>query len=238
MSTRTSTNHRPSTAPQPSGRAQTQGAERRRAARRLWTRIGIVLAVAAAVLFFVARSQDDSTAGVDGGPAFAVGGPGPGQAAPPINLASVDGGTWDLGRDGADKTVMLYFQEGIMCQPCWDQMRTIEDNFAAYRELGIDEMVGITVDPLDLLRRKVDDEGLESVVLSDPDVSLGPSYTANQYGMMGTGMYGHTFIVVGPDGQILWRGDYGGAESDYTMYVTNEHLLADLSAGLGDAATT
>lgn len=204
----------------------------------MWIRVGLVVAVAVGVLFFVALSQDDTSGGAEGGPAFVVGEPGPGQTAPPIRLSSVDGGSWDLGGDGAGKTVLLYFQEGIMCQPCWDQMRSIEDDFSAYRELGIDEMVAITVDPIDLLRQKVADENLDSVVLSDPGVSLGSSYTANQYGMMGTGMYGHTFIVVDPDGQILWRGDYGGAETDYTMYVTNEHLLADLRAGLGDAATS
>lgn len=237
MSTRTSTNDRPAATPKSPGAAPAEAA-RRRAARRLWIRVGVVVAVAVGVLFFVARSQDDSSEGAEGGPAFVVGEPGPGQAAPPIRLSSVDGGTWDLGRDGAGKTVLLYFQEGIMCQPCWDQMRTIESEFATYRELGIDEMVAITVDPIDLLRQKVADEGLESVVLSDPALWLGPSYNANQYGMMGTGMYGHTFIVVGPDGQIQWRGDYGGAETNYTMYVTNEDLLADLRAGLGDEAAS
>ncbi|MEK7295981.1 MAG: alkyl hydroperoxide reductase, partial [Actinomycetota bacterium] len=58
---------------------------------------------------------------------------------------------------------------------------------------------------------------------------------ANSYGMMGDSTNGHSFIVVGSDGTIRWRADYGGAP-DYTMYVPVPSLLADLSAGL--AATS
>ncbi|MGH9187849.1 MAG: peroxiredoxin family protein, partial [Acidimicrobiales bacterium] len=130
-----------------------------------------------------------------------------------------------------DKTVMLYFQEGVGCQPCWDQVTQIEADFAPFRELGIDELVTITVDSVDILAQKVGDEGISSVTLADPDLSLGPSYNANQYGMIGTSTYGHSFIVVGPDGRIRWRADYGG-DPDYTMFVGVDALLDDLRAGL------
>jgi len=49
--------------------------------------------------------------------------------------------------------------------------------------------------------------------------------------MMGTSTYGHSFIVVGPDGGIRWRADYGGAPN-YTMFVPVDALLDDLRAGL------
>ena len=42
---------------------------------------------------------------------------------------------------------------------------------------------------------------------------------------------GHTFIVVGPDGRIKWRADYGGSPN-YTMYVPVQSLIADIRAGL------
>lgn len=127
--------------------------------------------------------------------------------------------------------MLLYFQEGIMCQPCWDQISAIEANFADFEALGIDEMVSITSDDLDLLQQKVADEGLETPVLSDPDLALADDYNANQYGMMGTSRYGHSFVVVGPDGRIQWRADYGGAP-DYTMYLEPAQLLDDLRTGL------
>ncbi|XES00911.1 hypothetical protein HEP87_61260 [Streptomyces sp. S1D4-11] len=49
--------------------------------------------------------------------------------------------------------------------------------------------------------------------------------------MMGTSRDGHSFLLVGPDGTIRWRADYGGAP-DYTMYVPVDKLLADLKAGV------
>lgn len=80
------------------------------------------------------------------------------------------------------------------------------------------------------------DEGIESEVLSDPDLSLADDYEANQYGMMGTSMYGHTFVLVGADGTIRWRADYGG-KPDYTMYVTPDDLLEDMAAALAANGT-
>ncbi len=56
---------------------------------------------------------------------LAVGNPGSGEEALPIRLPSTKGGVFDLaGLRG--QTVLLYFQEGLMCQPCWDQLKDIE----------------------------------------------------------------------------------------------------------------
>ena len=94
----------------------------------------------------------------------------------------------------------------------------------------------ITSDPVGQLRQKVEDEDLRTPILSDRDLSLAPSYEANQYGMMGAGMYGHSFVLVGPDVNIRWRADYGGAPK-YTMYVRPAALLEDLREGLGESGT-
>ncbi len=93
-------------------------------------------------------------------------------------------------------------------------------------------MVSITSDPLDAIRQKVADERIATPVLSDPDLRVSQTYHANQYGMMGQSRDGHTFIVVGPDGRIRWRADYGGSPN-YTMFVPSQNLLADLRKGLG-----
>jgi hypothetical protein len=68
-------------------------------------------------------------------------------------------------------------------------------------------------------------------VAADPDLAVSRAYQANRYGMMGSSRDGRSFIVVGPDGVIRWRADYGGA-LNYTMYVPSPSLLADLRAGL------
>jgi peroxiredoxin len=105
---------------------------------------------------------------------------------------------------------------------------------SATRALGVDRIVSITGDTLDALEQKGSSEGLDTPLLSDPGVAVSATYDANRYGMMGTSANGHTFIVVGPDGTIEWRADYGG-EPDYTMYVPVDALVADLRAGLSAA---
>jgi peroxiredoxin Q/BCP len=47
--------------------------------------------------------------------------------------------------------------------------------------------------------------------------------------MMGDMRDGHSFILVGPDGTIRWRADYGG-EPDYTMFLPTAKMLTDLTA--------
>lgn len=168
------------------------------------------------------RTADD----LAGQYAFAMGDPGPGTAAPRLRLASTAGGTWDLGaRRG--RTTLLYFQEGLGCQPCWDQITDIERQIPKLTAIGIDELVSITGNDLGQLDQKAGDEGIETPVLSDPELRQSRLWGANDFGMMGDSANGHSFVVVGPDGAVRARADYGGAP-DYTMYVPVENLVADL----------
>lgn len=185
-------------------------------------------------MIFYVNSTSGGGRGDDRYP-FAVGDPGPGETAPPIRLPSTDGGSFDLA-DMRGETVLLYFQEGLMCQPCWDQQKTIEDNWEQLDALGIDRIVSVTTDPLDLLQRKVADEGLSSPVLSDLDLAVSQAYETNLHGMMGTSYNGHSFILVDENGVIQWRADYGGAPK-YTMYLPMEPLVEDIREGLATEGT-
>ncbi|MGH2726898.1 MAG: peroxiredoxin family protein, partial [Actinomycetota bacterium] len=179
-----------------------------------------------AALFYLSR---DGSSG-SGSFAFGVGNPKAGEPAPPMRLASTAGGVFELG-SMRGRTVALYFQEGIMCQPCWDQLKDIEKNFDQFRSLGVDSIVSITHDPLDALKQKVADESLSTPLLSDPGVAVSKTYEANLFGMMGTSTNGHSFVVVGPDGIIKWRADYGGPPNHY-MYVPINILLEHMRKGL------
>ena len=195
--------------------------------------VGVAIIALGAIFFLTTLNhQGGPSAGTGqaGQYAFQVGKPGPGEQAPSIVLPSTTGGTFDLA-SMRGKMVLLYFQEGLTCQPCWDQLKDIQTNISQFRALGIDQVVSITTDPLDALQQKVSDEGLTIPVLSDPRLAVSSTYTANGYGMMGGSRDGHTFIVVGPDGMIKWRADYGGAPN-YTMYVPVSNLIADIRAGL------
>lgn len=196
----------------------------------------VVLAVVALFAIFVVSNGPKDTNSAAGQYRFAVGDPGPGQPAPPIVLPSTAGGNFDLA-SLQGKTVLLYFQEGIGCQSCWDQMREIETNRQEFSAAGIEEFITITSDSLDLTVRKLAQEGIIGPVLADTDLAVSKTYDANSYGMMGDSTNGHSFIVVGSDGMIQWRADYGGAP-EYTMYVPIPSLLADLNVGLAAATSS
>lgn len=200
--------------------------------------VGVAL-MALGAIFFASSQRQPVSDGADSGQAgkypYEVGNPGSGKEAPPIKLPSTEGGTFDLA-SARGETTLLYFQEGLMCQPCWDQLKDIEGQWSEFQELGIDRAVSITNDPLGALEQKVESEDLSTPVLSDPGLTVSKTYDAHKYGMMGGSRNGHTFIVVGPDGEILWRADYGGAP-DYTMYVPVENLLADMRDGLESEAS-
>ena len=198
----------------------------------------LVLAVAVvAGLFAIFTSSQSATStnvtaagATDARYPYVVGEPGVGEQAPDFSLPSTTGDVVALGGFRGE-SVLLYFQEGLMCQPCWDQLKDIEGNRQAFTALGVDAIVSMTHDPIDALRQKVELEGITSPVLSDPGLSVSKKYETYKYGMMGGSTNGHSFILIGPDGEIQWRADYGG-EPKYTMYVPVDVLLADLEAGL------
>lgn len=199
--------------------------------RGRWLLAGAALLVAGVVFVIIQGAAAPAGSSASTTYPFAVGSPGPGAEAPAIRLRASDGTTYDLStRRG--KSVLVFFQEGIGCQPCWEQLKDIESNMSTFKAQGIDEVVTVTGDPAAALRQKVELEGLRTPVLSDPGLAVSVTYHANGFGMMGTSADGHSFIVVGPDGRIRSRADYGGPPN-YTMYVPNSQLLSDLKPARG-----
>ena len=200
-----------------------------------WVVLGIVAVVAIVIVGVLVYASSNGSGGQESSRyPYSVGQPGPGAQAPPIQLSATDGSRFDIAA-WRGKTVLLYFEEGVGCEPCWTPIKDIQSNFSQFQALGVDQVVTITGDPMDALKQKVSLEGITSPVLSDPGLRVSSTYRANQYGMMGAGADGHTFIVVGPDGVIRWRADYGGAPK-YTMYLPVSSLVADMRQGLAKNA--
>lgn len=213
-------------------RVSSKAPTRRGASHKTLILAALVAAAVLVGLYLVYSNASDKAdpTGSGASVSYDVGSPGIGEDAPGFELESATGGTVSLS-EYEGETVLLYFQEGLMCQPCWDQITDLEKSQDAVTAAGIDSMVSITSDPADLIAQKVADEGIaETPVLSDPDLAVSREYSTNQYGMMGDSRNGHSFVLVGPDGKIQWRADYGGAPN-YTMYVPVDKVLADLRAG-------
>jgi peroxiredoxin Q/BCP len=207
--------------------AQRRAARRRRIA--LWA--GVAVAAVAAViggLFAIYSNASHSGTRTSAYP-YQVGSPGPGHAAPAFTLAASTGVTISLSQYRG-KSVLLFFQEGLTCQPCWTQIADLEKHAAQLKAAGIDQVISITGDPIGPIIQKTRDMGLTTPVLSDAGLAVSKAYGANLYGMMGMSADGHTFILVGPNGMIRWRADYGGAPK-YTMFLPTTTMLAQMKAG-------
>lgn len=217
--------------------AQRRAEARQQRRRRALTGAAIAAAAVAVIggLFVAYDGRtspgSSSTGNVTPRSDYQVGEPGPGDKAPDFTLTSGTGGTVSLS-DYRGKTVLLYFQEGVGCQPCFDQITDLEKQAAKVKAAGIDQIISITTNPQKLIDQKVRDMGLSTPVLSDPDVAVSKAYDANKYrmAMMGPNFNGHSFLLIGPEGTIKWRADYGGAPKEI-MYVPVDRLLNDIKAG-------
>lgn len=209
--------------------------------RTPWMIVAVVAAALAALfLIYHSATPAASTPSPDnaGNDRYSIGSPGVGAMAPDFALPNVTGHPAGAASarlaDYRGKRVLLYFHEGLGCQPCWNQIRDLQNKPDLLKSLGVDQLLTITTGPADLVAEKMADDKLTVPALADPDLAVSRSYQANQYGMMGNDRDGHTFVLVGPDGRIQWRADYGGTPN-YTMYVAPDQLAADLRAGRAES---
>ena len=198
--------------------------------RTIWARTGLGLLAGIVVLLVIYLTGGHVTSNSSSAYPFQVGQPAKGSIAPDFTLPSNRGGTFSLAQQRG-KTVVIFFQEGIDCQPCWKQLQDIQSNMTAFRHAGISEFVSITTNSVGALQQAAKTYSTSIPVLSDANLSVSRAYHANSYTMMGTGADGHSFVVVGPSGRILWRADYGGAPN-YTMDVPIPILLRQMKAGM------
>ncbi len=152
-----------------------------------------------------------------------------GTEAPDFSLVSVNGTTFTLSNYLGKSDVLLFFNEGLTCSPCLQQMIDIDRNYSAFSGSGI-VVVTIVTNPLSDMRTWSQNNGVaKMMVLSDQSLQVDKAYDTLYAGSMHAGSApGHTFILVGKDGNVLWRKDYG----TYTMYVQMNELIASVKAAL------
>jgi peroxiredoxin Q/BCP len=145
-------------------------------------------------------------------------------AAPDFTLPSVNGQPVTLSSYKGQRNVLLYFNEGYGCAPCWQQAQDLQKR-SADLEAANTAFVDIMVDPPNLIKNEVTRWGLEIPVLSDTDRSV-----SQQYNMLGFGMHAdkpnHTFVFVDKDGQIRWWQDYASMRAPTDEVVQKVQALS------------
>jgi peroxiredoxin len=156
---------------------------------------------------------------------------GVGSTAPDFSLPDVAGGTFRLSDYRGKSSVLLFFSEGLACQPCLTQMHDLDQVNSQLKSMNT-IVVSITGDQLQLLADWVRSSGPRyGFVLSDQGLAVSRMYDmlgADVSMMPGTAP-GHTFVLVSKAGVIVWRQDYG----PYNMYVPNDQILAAVRKALG-----
>lgn len=165
----------------------------------LITYAGITIAFVAVAAFLMAQSRN--AAHSNGGGAQAMSG-----AAPDFTLPSVGGKKISLASYRGEKNVLLFFNEGYGCGPCWQQSQEIQKRMSELSAVDTEYLV-IMVDPPGLLSSEIKRWGLTMPILTDVDRTV-----SREYNTLGFGMHAdkpnHTFVFIDKAGEIRWWEDY------------------------------
>lgn len=149
-----------------------------------------------------------------------------GNQAPGFSLPSANGQIVSSA-DYSGKNLLLYFQEGLMCQPCWKQIGTLEADLASFEKINT-EIVTIGVDSASDWRPIMQSEGITKIpILVDSDRKMSTAYgVLSMSSQMHSDRPGHTFVLVNKEGKIAWIADYP------TMRVSNGEILNSITVAL------
>lgn len=149
-----------------------------------------------------------------------------GEEAPEFKVKDYSGKTISS-LDYSGKNLLLYFNEGVGCAPCWQQIVQLQKDQEKFKVLNT-EIVTVGVDSTDLWKPIVEANKIELAILIDADRKISRDYKALDLAssMHAGNKPGHTFVLVGSDKKIKWVGDYPD------MRVTNEQILDKIKIAL------
>lgn len=111
--------------------------------------------------------------------------------------------------DYRDKNILLYFNEGVGCPPCWQQSASLQAEKDKFSVLNT-EILNIVVDPAESIKSSIETYKITLPVLIDSSKKMSTEYKILD---MKSSMHmgekpGHTFVLIGTDNKIKWIGDY------------------------------
>lgn len=136
--------------------------------------------------------------------------------------------------DYRGKNVLLYFQEGVMCDPCWKQTFDIQNEYDKFQSMGI-ELLTITVDPLNAVIKNAKRFGITLPVLTDEDLKVSKTYDVLKNSMHPGERPGHTFILLDKEGDIIWKKEYflASGSTIMTMDMGGKPMTMDMGMDMG-----
>ncbi len=177
-------------------------------------------------------SPSDSVRSSDGKPIA-------GMIAPDFSLPSTNGSTVTLSSYKGKQNVLIYFSEGLTCDPCMQQIPILDQYSSAFTTLNV-AVLNVTMDTVQVSKESMNRYGIKSPILSYNDARTEVDYDLTPYSMGMGRRAGHTFVLVDIKGKILWRKDYwpgvGMSVRGGTMSVSGQEILKEVTNALGGKA--
>ena len=152
-----------------------------------------------------------------------------GSVAPDFTLPDTSGSTFTLSDYKSSSNVLLFFNEGLACAPCLQEMQTIDQLNQQFTSLNV-VVASVTADDPSSLANWARASGPRyGLVLSDQSVQVARAYDMLGYSMHGTAP-GHSFVLVNMLGIVVWRQDYYPPSMGP---VGNSEILSKVTQALG-----
>ncbi len=197
--------------------------------------IVIIVAAGLAIGLGVVLSKTQNKSKADGSTKVTTG-----HAALDFSLRATNGETITLSQFKGKQNVLIFFHEGLSCDPCMQQIPALEKRLDEFDKMNVAVLNVSGVDTLDQLRQSLERYGIQkSLVLSYTNAKTDVTYDYDLLPFsMGMGKRaGHTFILVGTDGIIKWRKDYwpdyGMTVSRGVMFVESDEIIKEVKTALG-----
>ncbi len=159
-----------------------------------------------------------------------------GMTAPDFSLPSTDGSTVTLSSYRGKQDVLVYFSEGLTCDPCMQQIPELDKFSAEFSKLNV-KVLSVTMDSVSASKEAMGRYGIQSPILSYIDAHTEQDYDLTPYSMGMGRRAGHTFVLVNEQGKILWRKDYwpgvGMSVPGGTMSVSGQEIVQQVTKALG-----
>ncbi len=163
-----------------------------------------------------------------------------GIIAPDFTLPSTEDQTVTLSSFRGKRNVLIFFHEGLSCDPCMQQMPALEKVADEFEKMNV-ELLYVTFDPVDQSKEAKNRFGIKKPILSYNQATTEVDYDLTNYSMDMGRRAGHTFILVDTNGQIIWRKDYwpgrGHMISGGTMFVSPSEIVEEVKKTLNKYGT-
>lgn len=157
--------------------------------------------------------------------------------APDLSLPATNEETVSLAEFKDKKNVLIYFHEGLSCDPCIQQIPELEKSLPEFEKMNV-EVLSVALDPVEHQKQAARQLGVTKIpMLSYNNANTEMDYDLTRFSMGMGRRAGHTFVLVGTDGIIKWRKDYwpsvGHVVQGGKMFVKADEIVTQVKTALG-----